>query len=286
MGLGSAGGWNVGKTLNKFKENMAAGNYSATPAGATQEARGYSQQALDNQVQLNQPYIEKGRVALSSLADGNFDVPEQQFGEAQPGAFVDNTPQQQPFNYGPFTFQQDPGAAYRQQQAQKAIERSAAARGNTFAGGTLKALAGEISGMASQEYGAAADRYANNRNFAYGQYQDQNTLNQNTRSFNYGKFQDTLGQYNINRTNFNQSQLNRRQGMQDRFTRLSTLAGLGESAAARTGQAYTNFGQQNADLTMGLQNNRTAEKIAKANNQTDMLGNVLKAGATLLPLAL
>lgn len=54
----------------------------------------------------------------------------------------------------------DPGYQFRMDQGQKAIERSAAARGGLFSGGTGKALQQYSQGLASQEYGNAFNRLA------------------------------------------------------------------------------------------------------------------------------
>lgn len=64
--------------------------------------------------------------------------------------------------YKPFTMTdmyQDPGYAFRLSEGQKALERSAAARGGLLSGGTGKALERFGQEMGSQEYGAARNRY-------------------------------------------------------------------------------------------------------------------------------
>lgn len=80
--------------------------------------------------------------------------------------------QQNPNDYGSlmkdftaadFNINQDPGAQYRMDQANKAIERSAAARGGVQSGGTLKALQTNSEDLASQEFGNAYNRFQNNR---------------------------------------------------------------------------------------------------------------------------
>jgi hypothetical protein len=80
--------------------------------------------------------------------------------------------QQNPEDYGSlmkdftaadFNVNTDPGAQYRMDQAQKAIERSAAARGGVQSGGTLKALQSNSQDLASQEFGNAYNRFQNNR---------------------------------------------------------------------------------------------------------------------------
>jgi hypothetical protein len=70
---------------------------------------------------------------------------------------------------------QDPGAAFRQSEARKALEGSAAARGDLLSGGTLQALQARSQDLASQEYGNAwqrmmardTEQYGRN----WGQYQ-------------------------------------------------------------------------------------------------------------------
>ena len=58
---------------------------------------------------------------------------------------------------------QDPGYAFRLSEGQKALERSAAARGGLLSGGTGKKLLGYGQEMGSQEYQNAYNRYQTNR---------------------------------------------------------------------------------------------------------------------------
>ena len=58
---------------------------------------------------------------------------------------------------------QDPGYAFRLSEGQKALERSAAARGGLLSGGTGKALTSFGQQMGSQEYQNAYNRYQTNR---------------------------------------------------------------------------------------------------------------------------
>lgn len=64
----------------------------------------------------------------------------------------------------------DPGYQWRQDQAQQAIERSAAARGNVLGGGTLRDLQDRSQGLASQEYQAAWDRDMARRTMALQEF--------------------------------------------------------------------------------------------------------------------
>lgn len=60
-------------------------------------------------------------------------------------------------------FQADPGYAFRLAEGQKAIERSAAARGGLNSGGTMKALARYGQDYASNEYTNAYNRFTNDQ---------------------------------------------------------------------------------------------------------------------------
>jgi hypothetical protein len=63
---------------------------------------------------------------------------------------------------------QDPGAAFRQSEARKALEGSAAARGDLLSGGTLQALQARSQDLASQEYGNAWERMMRKNTEQYG----------------------------------------------------------------------------------------------------------------------
>jgi hypothetical protein len=61
--------------------------------------------------------------------------------------------------YGGDKFQQDPGAQFRQAESLKALERSAAARGNLLSGATMKGITRFSQDLASQEYQNAFNRF-------------------------------------------------------------------------------------------------------------------------------
>jgi hypothetical protein len=61
--------------------------------------------------------------------------------------------------FGTDQFQQDPGYAFRQAEGMKALERSAAARGNLLSGSTLKGVQRFGQDLASQEYQNAFNRF-------------------------------------------------------------------------------------------------------------------------------
>ncbi len=70
-------------------------------------------------------------------------------------------------NFGAADFQADPGYQFRLEQGAKALERAGAARGSQLSGAQLKGLTDYNSGMASQEYGNAYNRFMNNRSSQY-----------------------------------------------------------------------------------------------------------------------
>ncbi len=65
----------------------------------------------------------------------------------------------------PFKYKHDPGYRFRQKEGKKAIERSAAARGNLLSGRTLKAAGRWAQDYASNEYGRAYDRHMQDKAF-------------------------------------------------------------------------------------------------------------------------
>lgn len=87
------------------------------------------------------PYREVGNVALSQLGRGTADGAE--------------------FNrrFGVSDFQADPGYEFRRSEGQRGVEASASARGGILSGGALRALSRYNQDFASDEYGAAFNRY-------------------------------------------------------------------------------------------------------------------------------
>ena len=99
------------------------------------------------------------------------------------------------------TEQDDPGYKFRLQQGNDAIQRSAAARGGLLTGGTAKALSDYAQGSASQEYGNVYNR--------------------------------ALSTFDNNYNQFNNDQTNK-------FNRLASLAGFGQTAAGQLSNAGNN----------------------------------------------
>ncbi len=109
----------------------AAKKAAATTASAADRATDLQREQFERQVQLQEPYRQAGVNALAKMGTG----------------FT-----------GEVNLMEDPGYAFRLEQGQKALERSAAMRGGLISGNTGGALQRFGQGLASQEYQNAYDR--------------------------------------------------------------------------------------------------------------------------------
>lgn len=116
--------------------SMAAGDAAQTQADATRGASELQYKMFQEQQAAQKPWLEAGGRALGKLETA-----------------ADYTP------FGMNQFNADPGYAFRLAEGQKALERSAAARGGLISGGALKAATRFGQGMGSQEYTNAFNRY-------------------------------------------------------------------------------------------------------------------------------
>jgi hypothetical protein len=119
-----------------YSANKAAGKQ----ADAMDRAAELQNQQYQDTVRRQQPFYDVGVNALPELVEASKYTP---FGMGQ--------------------FQADPGYAFRLSEGQKALERSAAARGGLLSGGTGKALQRFGQEMGSQEYTNAFNRYQTER---------------------------------------------------------------------------------------------------------------------------
>jgi hypothetical protein len=117
--------------------SRASSSAASTQAAAADRAADVQREIFERQVELGRPYREAGEQALNKL------IP----------LATEYTP------FGMQQFQADPGYAFRLSEGQKALERSAAARGGLMGGATGKALARFGQEMGSQEYQNAFNRY-------------------------------------------------------------------------------------------------------------------------------
>ena len=107
---------------------------------------------------------------LSQFADGDgFDPTRFRSAAAPDGGPGETDPEFGSLmrDFGLEDFETDPGFEFRLQEGTKALERSAAARGQSFSGGTLKSLTRYSQGVASDEFGRAYNRFQENRATRY-----------------------------------------------------------------------------------------------------------------------
>lgn len=156
-------------------------------------------------------------------------------------------------------FNVDPGYNFRQEEGQKAIERSAASQGNQLSGATMRALARYGQDLGSQEYGAAFNRFGQQQQTAGNALNDEFTRFGSNRSNLSGELNNAFTRFGSNRENaanvygniydtFNNERTNR-------FNRLASLSGQGQVAATNLGGYSQNFAgmfsnsaQNNANL--------------------------------------
>jgi hypothetical protein len=124
-------------------------------------------------------------------------------------------------------FEADPGAEFRREQGEQGLERAAAASGGLGSGRYLRDAMRFNSGLASQEYGAAFDRF------------------------------------NVQNAN--------------RFNRLASIAGVGQTAANQTGAAAANFGAQAGSNMIGAGNAAASGRVGAANAWNGGLGQGISA---------
>lgn len=219
-----------------YAQNLGttAANYAVDTAGAG------ANRALDTAKQGNailDPYTTAGGTAADYLNKG----------VAEGGSF------NRPVTMA--ELQMDPGFAWRLQQGEQSLQRSAAAKGGALSGETLKALAGYSQGLASDEYAKAFDRYQTDTAQRYarlfgtaGMGLDAGT----TQSNNLNTAARYAGDINMQGAQLNQ------QGQQ-------YVGDTGLRGAQIIGNNVMDTARTQADITMGGANAQGAAKIAGGN---------------------
>jgi hypothetical protein len=136
-GLGAKVGGALDASQAASGQAQAAKEAAGIQASASDRAADIQRQIFERQVALQEPWRKAGEQALNRL------VP----------LATEYTP------FGMQQFQVDPGYAFRLSEGQKALERSAAARGGLISGNALRAAQQYGQEMGSQEYMNAFKRY-------------------------------------------------------------------------------------------------------------------------------
>ncbi len=163
------------------------------------------------------------------------------------------------------------GYQFAMGEAEKGLQRGAAAQGTLLTGGTLKDLASLDTNLADQNYqnvyNNAAQTYASNYNTAAQQYNQsyQQYLNglQNALSI-YGENQ------NVNQQSWNNAFNLSNQGFAENYS----LANLGLQAAGGANAAGANYGANAGNQLTGIGNAQAAGQVGSANAWNNGLGNL------------
>ena len=138
-------------------QSEAADKASQAQLEASRYASDLQQKQYEENVKRQQPFYDVGVNALPELVQASKYTP-----------------------FGLDQFQADPGYAFRLSEGQKALERSAAARGGLISGGALKAATRFGQEMGSQEYTNAFNRYQAERQARLGPLQSLTGMGQTT----------------------------------------------------------------------------------------------------------
>jgi hypothetical protein len=129
--------------------SSAAKKASRAQVQASQDANAAQERMFQRQTELQEPFRQGGLTAQNEIM--------QLLGIGGDKAAAGYGSMGKAF--GTEQFQQDPGYGFRQAEGMKALERSAAARGNLLSGSTLKGVQRFGQDLASQEYQNAFNRY-------------------------------------------------------------------------------------------------------------------------------
>ena len=203
-GVGGAIGGALGGAIEGSDTARAAQQAAQTTGAASQAAIDLQRRMYEESVARQQPWLQAGQEALNKLIPASEYTP---FSMAQ--------------------FQADPGYAFRLSEGQKALERSAAARGGLLSGATGKALTRFGQEMGSQEYQNAFNRYQAERQARLGPLQSLAGIGQTTAQ-QLGSTGQQYGQ-NVGNALINQGYPTGTAGLAAAQARQSMYGGMGQA---------------------------------------------------------
>lgn len=154
MAIGTAAAILGAGALGAAGSAFAASKASKAQSQAAQQGINAQKDMFERQVELQEPFRQAGLTAQNQLLT-LLGLPGGAATSAEYGMAA------KPF--GMAQFETDPGYAFRLSEGQKALERSAAARGGLLSGATGKALTRYGQEAGSQEYMNAFNRYQTER---------------------------------------------------------------------------------------------------------------------------
>lgn len=219
----------VGDIVGGILGSRAAGKAADVQAQTSKEALDFAKQVWGQEQENIAPFLEAGKGAVTTLSS-----------LVQPGGEL-----VQPWTkeFTPPTVTEDPGYQFRLEEGQKALERSAAARGGLTTGGTLKATERYAQGLASQEYGAAYDRRLREYQMAYDIF---------------------------------------KQNQSDVFNKYASLSGIGQTATEQLGKQGTAAVSQQGGFLGDIGAARATGYYGAANAWLNAISNANKSASQLV----
>lgn len=147
----------------------ASKSASGAQADAANRATDAQREAFDKQTELNKPFYDTGVNALTRLSN------------------------QLPYTRDTFTFQEDPGYAFRFNEGIKGLNASAAARGGLISGNALRAATDYGQASGSQEYQNSYNRYLANQALKLQEYNTNTGVKQNLASMGQASANNQAG---------------------------------------------------------------------------------------------
>lgn len=144
-GGGGIGGFVEDVTGINMSGESSSDQALSAQQGAVRDSNNTQRYMFDQQRADAQPWRDAGAKALTGLQDGDYQR-----------------------DFTSEDFKQDPGYQFRMDEANKALERSSAARGGLTSGRFMKELMRQQQGMASEEYNNAYNRFNADRDRRFG----------------------------------------------------------------------------------------------------------------------
>jgi hypothetical protein len=163
-------GWVAGAVVGSAViGGIASSNAASKQAGAADRATEAQREAFNRQTELNKPFYDTGVNALTKLSN------------------------QSPYTRDTFTFQEDPGYAFRFNEGMKGLNANAAARGGLISGNALRAATDYGQALGSQEYQNAYQRYLSNQALKLQEYNTNTGVQQNLASMGQASANNQAG---------------------------------------------------------------------------------------------
>lgn len=224
------GGWLVGTDQGWVPFNVLMG-----------ENWGEGQQALINNAikagglpALDSP-SEPANVPYSELGFGSLAQP---FDQPFTGESVyESRPFGEQFDFSYDNFVESPAFRRRMEEGQRIIERSSAGRGNLFSGRTGKELTRFGQDLASEEFDKQYNR-------SLGEFSNREGIFRRNEAARASDYDRSKGEYLTMHDIFKGNQA-------DIFNRFASLAGLGQTAASRVGDAGQRYAQDYSNTMAG-----------------------------------